>query len=80
MTAGMATVAGTVMVLYASLLDVAVPGALGHILTASILSAPAAITIATLMVPLGQVTHGTLDIPDDGNAMAAITRGTIEGV
>ena len=54
MTAGMATVAGTVMVLYASLLDVAVPGALGHILTASILSAPAAITIATLMVPLGR--------------------------
>ncbi len=80
MTAGMATVAGTVMVLYASLLDVAVPGALGHILTASILSAPAAITIATLMVPLGQVTPGTLDIPDDGNAMAAITRGTMEGV
>lgn len=80
MTAGMATVAGTVMVLYASLLDVAVPGALGHILTASILSAPAAITIATLMVPLGQATPGTLDIPYDGNAMAAITRGTMEGV
>ena len=80
MTAGMATVAGTVMVLYASLLGAAMPGALGHILSASILSAPAAITIATLMVPLGQATPGTLDIVEDGNAMAAITRGTMEGV
>ena len=80
MTAGMATVAGTVMVLYASVLGSVVTGALGHILTASILSAPAAITIATLMVPLGAPTPGTLDYTDDGNAMAAITRGTMEGV
>ncbi|MEX0694329.1 MAG: nucleoside transporter C-terminal domain-containing protein [Rhodospirillales bacterium] len=80
MTAGMATVAGTVMVLYAGILGTAVPGALGHILTASILSAPAAITIATLMVPSGPATPGSLEIADDGNAMAAITRGTMEGV
>lgn len=80
MTAGMATVAGTVMVLYASVLGDAIPGALGHILTASLLSAPAAITIATLMVPLGPPTPGDIDIPKDGNAMAAVTRGTMEGV
>lgn len=80
MTTGMATVAGTVMVLYASILETAVPGALGHILTASILSAPAAITIATLIVPLGEPTPGTMDVTNDGNAMAAITRGTMEGV
>lgn len=80
MTAGMATIAGTVMVLYASILEPTIPGALGHILTASILSAPAAITIAQLMVPLGDPTPGEIDIPNDGNAMAAITRGTMDGV
>lgn len=80
MTAGMSTVAGTVMVLYASLLGDVVPNALGHILTASLLSAPAAITIATLMVPLGDPTPGTLEPTNDGTAMAAITRGTTEGV
>ncbi len=51
MTAGMATIAGTVMVLYASVLADAVPGAAGHLLTASLISAPAAIAIALLMVP-----------------------------
>lgn len=80
MTAGMATVAGTVMVLYAGIIGPVVPGALGHILAASILSAPAAITIAQLMVPLGEPTPGEINIPNDGNAMAAITRGTMDGV
>ena len=45
MTSGMATVAGTVMVLYASILREAIPGIVGHLLTASIISAPAAITV-----------------------------------
>lgn len=80
MTAGMATVAGTVMVLYASVVGPVIPGALGHILTASVLSVPAAITIAQLMVPLDDATPGKIEIPDDGNAMAAITRGTMDGV
>lgn len=80
MTAGMATVAGTVMVLYASILGDVIPGALGHILTASLLSVPAAITIAALMVPLDAPTPGDIELPKDGNAMAAITRGTMEGV
>ena len=80
MTAGMATVAGTVMVLYAGIIGPVVPGALGHILAASILSAPAAITMAQLMVPLGDPTPGEIDVADDGNAMAAITRGTMDGV
>lgn len=80
MTAGMATVAGTVMVLYAGVIGPVIPGALGHILAASVLSAPAAITIAQLMVPLSEPTPGQIDVTDDGNAMAAITRGTMEGV
>jgi hypothetical protein len=51
MTTGMATIAGTVMVLYATLIGDAVPNAMGHILTASLISAPAALVIAGLMIP-----------------------------
>ena len=51
MVCGMATIAGTVMVLYATILTPVLPDAVGHILGASILNAPAAVTIARLMVP-----------------------------
>ncbi len=51
MVCGMATIAGTVLVLYASILGSAVPGALAHLLIASLVSTPAAIVIAALMVP-----------------------------
>ena len=51
MSCGMATVAGTVMALYASILSKVIPDALGHILVASIISTPAAIAISVLMVP-----------------------------
>ena len=46
MTCGMAGIAGTVMVIYASVLSPVVPDAMGHILSASIISVPAAIVIA----------------------------------
>ena len=51
MTCGMAGVAGTVMVIYASFLAPVVPNALGNILIASVISTPAALAIAALMVP-----------------------------
>ena len=51
MTSGMATVAGTVMFLYAGILGTAIPDAMGHILIASLISAPAALLIAGLLVP-----------------------------
>ncbi|MCC7253724.1 nucleoside transporter C-terminal domain-containing protein [Hyphomicrobium sp.] len=51
MTVGMATVAGTVLALYASILEPHIPGAAGHLMVASILSAPAALMMAALMVP-----------------------------
>ncbi len=51
MTCGMATIAGTVMVLYAGILGDLIPDIMGHILTASIISVPAAVTIAKIMVP-----------------------------
>ncbi|WP_438726578.1 NupC/NupG family nucleoside CNT transporter [Parasphingorhabdus sp. DH2-15] len=51
MTAGMATVSGAVLVLYASVIDDLVPQAAGHIITASLISLPAALLFARIMVP-----------------------------
>ena len=83
MTTGMATIAGTVMVLYASLIGDAVPNAMGHILTASLISAPAALVVAGLMIP-AQAASTTRETPrivqDSGSAMDAITRGTLDAI
>jgi len=81
MTCGMATIAGTVMVLYASILTPVIPGILGHILTASIISAPAGVLIAKIMVPETEdVTAGTA-VDDLGyrGAMDAVAQGTAQG-
>jgi len=82
MTVGMAGVAGTVMVLYASILGPIVPDALGHILIASIISAPAGVTIAKLMIPETKpITTGKVLPPVEArSAMDAITKGTTDGV
>ena len=82
MTCGMATVAGTVMVLYASILGPVIPEAIGHILTASLISAPAAITVALVMIPPTEPpTPGDIS-PERGadSAMDAVTRGTLAGI
>jgi CNT family concentrative nucleoside transporter len=82
MTGGMAGIAGTMMVLYASILGPVVPEAMGHILSASLITAPAAIVIGALMVPpAGAPTAGRLDtIAEAKSSMDAITRGTIDGL
>jgi CNT family concentrative nucleoside transporter len=82
MTCGMATIAGTVMVLYASILSDKIPDVMGHILTASIISVPAAVTIAKIMVPeTGELTTGKLVAPEKASSsMDAITKGTLQGV
>ena len=85
MTAGMATIAGTMMVIYATILEPVIPGALGHILTASLINAPAAIVIARLMVPPEPTDdapiNDTVELPRTaGGAMDAITQGTVDGV
>ncbi|GFM36764.1 NupC/NupG family nucleoside CNT transporter [Desulfovibrio psychrotolerans] len=82
MTSGMATLSGTVLVLYASILNGVLPGAIGHILTASIISAPAAILVSRLMVPEREGrTAGDADPMSDAvSSMDAITKGTAEGV
>ena len=80
MSCGMATVAGTVMALYASIISKAVPDALGHILIASIVSTPAAIAISVLMVPPdAPPTEGRLVGEGATSSMDAVTRGTIDG-
>ena len=82
MTCGMATIAGTVMVLYATILKPVIPHAMGHLLIASIISAPASIVISKIMLPETQ-TFSTADIKIEQKAkssMDAITRGTIDGI
>ncbi len=81
MACGMATLAGTVMALYGAILAPVVPEAIGHILIASIVATPAAITVAALMVP-GPMTPGEAErIPRTASsAMDAVTKGTVEGV
>ena len=85
MTVGLASVSGTVLVLYASILSPVLPGALGQILVASLISLPAGITIARLMVPEDASFAGTNVTHDEPlvqyqSSMDAIARGTIDGL
>jgi len=82
MACGMAGIAGTVMVLYASILGPIVPNAMGHILSASVISIPAAIVVAAVMVPpRGAPTSGQLTPAQPATStMDAITRGTLDGL
>jgi len=81
MNCGMATIAGTVLVLYATLLGPVLPNALGHLLVASIVATPVAIVIAAIMVPpvLTDDSHVRF-ARQDANSVAALTRGTLEGL
>ncbi len=78
---GLATVAGTVFVLYATILEPVVPGALGHILVASVLSLPGAIYIGRIMIP-GVSSTDAGDVPSFHyrSSMDAIARGTEDGL
>ena len=81
MACGMASIAGTVLFLYASILRDVLPDAVAHLLIASIVSAPAALVVSFLMVPPeGQATGGRLELKSDAEgSMDALTRGTLEG-
>lgn len=82
MTCGMATIAGTMMVLYATILGPVVPDALAHLLIASLISAPAALAVAAIMVPRsGPPAGGELEVASEASgSMDAITRGTQAGL
>jgi len=82
MVTGMATLAGTVLVLYSVILGPVVPGALGHILSASLINVPGALLIAGLMVPPGgDATEGGFAPEREAkSSMEAIVTGTTRGV
>ena len=84
MTAGLATIAGTVFALYSFFLQDVIPNAAGHLLTASLISAPAAVVIARIMVPPEEKEEFTGELIKIErrykNAMDAITQGTIDGL
>ncbi len=82
MTVGMACIAGTVMILYATFLNNVIPDPLGHLLIASFIHVAAAITIARIMVPeTGEETAGQL-IPrrTASSSMDAVVKGTMDGL
>jgi CNT family concentrative nucleoside transporter len=84
MTAGLATISGNTLVLYALFLARVVPDAAGQLLVASLISAPAAVLVALLMVP----PEASSAIIDDAgpaprlydSAMDALVRGTLDGL
>src|SRR6202020_2537729 len=84
MTGGMAGIAGTVFVLYATILANAIPNAAGHIAVCSVLGAPAGILISLIMAPDPDEKHtrGTLDDVDQvaTSTMDAIVKGTGAGL
>jgi concentrative nucleoside transporter, CNT family len=92
MTVGMAGVAGTVLAVYATILQPVVPDVAGHLIVASVISVPAGLLLSELMVPQdpaaalapGSPTEPAADkiVIDDPprSSMDAIAQGTWEGV
>lgn len=82
MSCGMATVAGTVLGLYAGILAPVVPAALSHILVASLISAPAALMLSAVMLPPAPASNHdavSMESPYTGS-MDALVSGTGEGL
>jgi concentrative nucleoside transporter, CNT family len=83
MSSGMAGISGTVMVLYGRILGPVLPDAFGNILTAALISAPAAIAVAAIMTPFAPNPdeEASIVIKDPPrNALEAISPGTTDGV
>jgi CNT family concentrative nucleoside transporter len=82
MTLGMSTVAGTVLVLYSTFLNQVIDDAVGHILTASIMSVPAAVMISLTMVPQqGRPTASEAEIAFDySGPMDALSQGAVSAM
>jgi CNT family concentrative nucleoside transporter len=87
MTGGMATIAGGVLAVYMSVLgggsDTDAIAFGQHLLTASLLSAPAAMVVSKILVPQVESLDASLDFPSDnisGGLLDAATRGTSDGI
>lgn len=86
MTGGMATVAGGVLAAYVGLLKARMPDIAGHLLTASVLSAPAALMFAKIMIPETKTPETAKDLPKEAdksphaNVIDAAASGASEGL
>ena len=83
MTVGMSTIAGSVMVVYTTMLaPIYGPGLIGHFLSASLISIPAGIMFANIMIPSEIKTDFPKEKSEElfSNFMDAITQGTKNGL
>jgi CNT family concentrative nucleoside transporter len=85
MTLTMATISGAILILYATTLRDTVPDAVGHMISASLISLPAALLIARLMVPgSAEDTATEVEKEDPGlkyeSSIDAIVKGTMDGM
>ncbi|MBS7810035.1 NupC/NupG family nucleoside CNT transporter [Roseococcus pinisoli] len=81
MVAGLATISGNMLVVYALMISQVVPDAAGQLLTASLMGAPAAVLAASLMIPATGVTEGEAEAPRlHASTMEALLQGTADGL
>ena len=86
MTGGFATVAGGVMAAYVLMLSNVIPGIAGHLMAASIMSAPAALVIAKIIYPETSTPETSKsdielsEVSDEGNFLEALGNGASEGM
>ena len=84
MVGGFATVAGSVMALYVTWLN-NIPDIAGHLLAASVMSAPAALMVAKIIYPetksLKTINSNKINLKsNDNNIVDAVGRGATEGL
>jgi CNT family concentrative nucleoside transporter len=85
MVAGFATTAGGVLAAYVAMLGASVPGIAGHLIACSVMSAPASLVIAKLMLPENDMTYlereASVNLPSSSeNVLDAIAQGTSDGI
>jgi len=82
MTAGMATSSATMIVVYSTILKDVIPNVISHILTASLISIPAAIMLSRILIPqVGEGTSGELVVPYKfSGSLDAVSQGANDGM
>ena len=85
MVAGYATTAGGVLAAYVAMLSASVPNIAGHLIASSVMSAPASLVIAKLMLPESAATETGSELRAEHerpsvNVLDALVRGTLDGV
>lgn len=85
LTVGMACVSGSTMVAYATILKDVLPGAAAHVLTASIISAPAGVLLARILIPRNPLTESAEDVAGGkektyDSSIDALIKGTGDGL